>query len=122
MDNGEVSRWKLTDDPPPSKKKPPSLEDSARQDGHKRKKEKDLPQESASKKKVSAEERFCAHVLKPRNVSSTIACVCYKGNQITHKVFKSSNTAGFLKSRPRLEGQCTAMLVLHYKVLLVNIS
>lgn len=53
MDNGEVSRWKLTDDPPPSKKKPASLEDTARQEGHKRKKEKDLPQESASKKKVS---------------------------------------------------------------------
>ncbi|XP_028840942.1 F-box/LRR-repeat protein 19 isoform X2 [Denticeps clupeoides] len=50
-DNGEVSRWKLTDDPPPSKKKPPSLEDGVRQDGHKRKKEKDLPQESGPKKK-----------------------------------------------------------------------
>lgn len=47
-----MSRWKLTDDPPPSKKKPPSLEDTTRQDGHKRKKEKDLPQENASKKKV----------------------------------------------------------------------
>ncbi|XP_015463464.2 F-box/LRR-repeat protein 19 isoform X1 [Astyanax mexicanus] len=52
LDNGEVGRWKLTDDPPPSKKKPPSL-DEARQDGHKRKKEKEqLPQESGPKKKM----------------------------------------------------------------------
>ncbi|XP_031420230.1 F-box/LRR-repeat protein 19 isoform X2 [Clupea harengus] len=51
-DNGEVGRWKLTDDPPPSKKKPPSLEDGPRQDGHKRKKEKELPQESGPKKKM----------------------------------------------------------------------
>lgn len=53
MDNGEVSRWKLTDEPPPSKKKSLSLEDTARPDGARRKKDKELPQESASKKKVS---------------------------------------------------------------------
>ena len=52
LDNGEVGRWKITDDPPPSKKKPPSL-DEARQDGHKRKKEKEMAQESGPKKKVS---------------------------------------------------------------------
>ncbi|XP_058609470.1 F-box/LRR-repeat protein 19 isoform X1 [Onychostoma macrolepis] len=52
MDNGEVSRWKLTDEPPPSKKKSLSLEDTARPDGAKRKKDKELPQESASKKKI----------------------------------------------------------------------
>ncbi|XP_010873012.1 F-box/LRR-repeat protein 19 [Esox lucius] len=53
MDNGEVGRWKLTDDPPPSKKKPPSSsEDGGRQDGHKRKKEKEQPQESGPKKKM----------------------------------------------------------------------
>ncbi|CDQ78062.1 unnamed protein product [Oncorhynchus mykiss] len=52
MDNGEVGRWKLTDDPPPTKKKPPSLEDGGRQDGHKRKKEKELPQDSGPKKKM----------------------------------------------------------------------
>eukprot|EP00063_Salmo_salar_P073133 XP_014047968.1 PREDICTED: F-box/LRR-repeat protein 19-like isoform X2 [Salmo salar] len=51
MDNGEVGRWKLTDDPPPTKKKPPSLDDGGRQDGHKRKKEKELPQDSGPKKK-----------------------------------------------------------------------
>ncbi len=53
MDNGEVSRWKLMDEPPPSKKKSLSLEDTARPDGAKRKKDKELPQESASKKKAS---------------------------------------------------------------------
>uniref|UniRef100_A0A8C1FKR8 F-box/LRR-repeat protein 19-like n=1 Tax=Cyprinus carpio carpio TaxID=630221 RepID=A0A8C1FKR8_CYPCA len=52
MDNGEVSRWKLTDEPPPSKKKSLSLEDTARPDGARRKKDKELPQESASKKKI----------------------------------------------------------------------
>lgn len=51
LDNGEVGRWKLTDDPPPSKKKPPSAEET-RQDGQKRKKEKELSQESGPKKKV----------------------------------------------------------------------
>ncbi len=53
MDNGEVSRWKLTDEPPQSKKKSLSLEDTARPDGAKRKKDKELLQESASKKKAS---------------------------------------------------------------------
>ncbi|KAJ8404270.1 hypothetical protein AAFF_G00340430 [Aldrovandia affinis] len=52
MDNGEVGRWKLTDDPPPNKKKPVSSEDGGRQDGHKRKKEKELPQDSGPKKKM----------------------------------------------------------------------
>lgn len=53
LDNGEVGRWKLTDDPPPKKKAPPSLEDGGRTDGgHKRKKEKELPQDSGTKKKV----------------------------------------------------------------------
>ncbi|KAM9493320.1 F-box/LRR-repeat protein 19 isoform 1-T1 [Clarias gariepinus] len=51
LDNGEVGRWKLTDDPPPSKKKPPSAEET-RQDGQKRKKEKELSQESGPKKKM----------------------------------------------------------------------
>lgn len=48
LDNGEVGRWKLTDDPPPKKKAPPSLEEG----GHKRKKEKELPLDSGPKKKV----------------------------------------------------------------------
>ncbi|XP_052389522.1 F-box/LRR-repeat protein 19 isoform X3 [Carassius gibelio] len=52
MDNGEVSRWKLTDEPPPSKKKSMSLDDSARPDGAKRRKDKELPQESGSRKKI----------------------------------------------------------------------
>ncbi|XP_068605485.1 F-box/LRR-repeat protein 19 [Brachionichthys hirsutus] len=53
LDNGEVGRWKLTDDPPPKKKAPPSLEEVGRMDGgHKRKKEKELPQDSGAKKKV----------------------------------------------------------------------
>lgn len=53
LDNGEVGRWKLTDDPPPKKKAPPSLEEGGRMDGgHKRKKEKELPQDSGAKKKV----------------------------------------------------------------------
>uniref|UniRef100_A0A3Q3IC58 F-box and leucine-rich repeat protein 19 n=1 Tax=Monopterus albus TaxID=43700 RepID=A0A3Q3IC58_MONAL len=54
LDNGAVGRWKLTDDPPPKKKAPPSLEDGGRMDGgHKRKKEKELPQDSGPKKKVN---------------------------------------------------------------------
>ncbi|XP_041941511.1 F-box/LRR-repeat protein 19 isoform X1 [Alosa sapidissima] len=65
-DNGEVGRWKLTDDPPPSKKKPLSLEDGPRQDGHKRKKEKELPQESAPKKKMKgAREKHLKKKQKP---------------------------------------------------------
>lgn len=54
LDNGEVGRWKLTDDPPPKKKAPPSLEEGGRttEGGHKRKKEKELPQDSGPKKKV----------------------------------------------------------------------
>eukprot|EP00066_Takifugu_rubripes_P026380 XP_011615646.1 PREDICTED: LOW QUALITY PROTEIN: F-box/LRR-repeat protein 19-like [Takifugu rubripes] len=53
LDNGEVGRWKLTDDPPPKKKAPSSLEEGGRlEGGHKRKKEKELPQDSGSKKKV----------------------------------------------------------------------
>uniref|UniRef100_A0A8C9Y3N0 F-box and leucine rich repeat protein 19 n=1 Tax=Sander lucioperca TaxID=283035 RepID=A0A8C9Y3N0_SANLU len=54
LDNGEVGRWKLTDDPPPKKKAPPSLEEGGRtttEGGHKRKKEKELPQDSGPKKK-----------------------------------------------------------------------
>ncbi|XP_023867177.1 F-box/LRR-repeat protein 19 isoform X1 [Salvelinus sp. IW2-2015] len=71
MDNGEVGRWKLTDDPPPTKKKPPSLEDGGRQDGHKRKKEKELPQESGPKKKMKgAHEKRLKKKQKP-NVSET---------------------------------------------------
>lgn len=54
MDNGEVGRWKLTDDPPLKKKVPPSMEELGRTEGgHKRKKEKDLPPDSGAKKKVS---------------------------------------------------------------------
>ncbi|KAF1380239.1 hypothetical protein PFLUV_G00184770 [Perca fluviatilis] len=54
LDNGEVGRWKLTDDPPPKKKAPPSLEEGGRttEGGHKRKKEKELPQDSGPKKKM----------------------------------------------------------------------
>ncbi len=54
LDNGEVGRWKLTDDPPPKKKAPPSLEEGGRTEGgHKRKKEKELPQDSGAKKRVN---------------------------------------------------------------------
>ncbi|XP_014047967.1 LOW QUALITY PROTEIN: F-box/LRR-repeat protein 19-like [Salmo salar] len=71
MDNGEVGRWKLTDDPPPTKKKPPSLDDGGRQDGHKRKKEKELPQDSGPKKKMKgAHEKRLKKKQKP-NVSET---------------------------------------------------
>ncbi|KAK5616369.1 hypothetical protein CRENBAI_013128 [Crenichthys baileyi] len=53
LDNGEVGRWKLTDDPPPKKKAPPSLEEAARgEGGHKRKKEKEQLLDSGPKKKV----------------------------------------------------------------------
>ncbi|XP_059203314.1 F-box/LRR-repeat protein 19 [Centropristis striata] len=55
LDNGEVGRWKLTDDPPPKKKAPSSLEEGGRMEGgHKRKKEKELPQDSGTKKKMKA--------------------------------------------------------------------
>ncbi|XP_030649661.1 F-box/LRR-repeat protein 19 [Chanos chanos] len=71
MDNGEVGRWKLTDDPPPSKKKPPSLEDGGRQDGHKRKKEKDIPQDSGPKKKLKgAREKHLKKKQKPNSSDS----------------------------------------------------
>ncbi|XP_059412930.1 F-box/LRR-repeat protein 19 isoform X1 [Carassius carassius] len=52
LDNGEVSRWKLTDEPPPSKKKSLPLEDTARTDGAKRRRDRELPQETAAKKKI----------------------------------------------------------------------
>uniref|UniRef100_A0A665X6X2 Zgc:158376 n=1 Tax=Echeneis naucrates TaxID=173247 RepID=A0A665X6X2_ECHNA len=53
LDNGEVGRWKLTDDPPPKKKVPPSMDEAGRTEGgHKRKKEKELPQDSGPKKKM----------------------------------------------------------------------
>ncbi|KAG7219072.1 hypothetical protein INR49_019346, partial [Caranx melampygus] len=53
LDNGEVGRWKLTDDPPPKKKAPPSMDEGGRTEGgHKRKKEKELPQDSGPKKKT----------------------------------------------------------------------
>ncbi|KAI5101731.1 hypothetical protein C0J45_8934 [Silurus meridionalis] len=65
LDNGEVGRWKLTDDPPPSKKKPPSAEET-RQDGQKRKKEKELSQESGPKKKMKgAREKHLKKKQKP---------------------------------------------------------
>ncbi|XP_061740726.1 F-box/LRR-repeat protein 19-like isoform X1 [Nerophis ophidion] len=55
MDNGEVGRWKLTDDPPPKKKAPPSLEEVGRSEGgHKRKREKDVPVDSGPKKKMKS--------------------------------------------------------------------
>ncbi|XP_076864380.1 F-box/LRR-repeat protein 19 isoform X2 [Brachyhypopomus gauderio] len=70
LDNGEVGRWKLTDDPPPSKKKPPSI-DEPRQDGHKRKKEKELPQDSATKKKIKgAREKHLKKKQKPNSSDS----------------------------------------------------
>ncbi|XP_034021492.1 F-box/LRR-repeat protein 19 [Thalassophryne amazonica] len=57
LDNGEVSRWKLTDDPPPKKKAPSSVEEGGRSEGgHKRKKEKELPQDSGAKKKKPKQE------------------------------------------------------------------
>lgn len=72
-DNGEVGRWKLTDDPPPSKKKPPSLDDGPRQDGHKRKKEKELPLESGPKKKMKgAREKHLKKKQKPNSDMSEI--------------------------------------------------
>ncbi|XP_041859354.1 F-box/LRR-repeat protein 19 [Melanotaenia boesemani] len=53
LDNGEVGRWKLTDDPPPKKKAPPSVEEGGRAEGvHKRKKEKEQPPDSGPKKKM----------------------------------------------------------------------
>ncbi|XP_023251596.1 F-box/LRR-repeat protein 19 [Seriola lalandi dorsalis] len=53
LDNGEVGRWKLTDDPPPKKKALPSMDEGGRTEGgHKRKKEKELPQDSGPKKKM----------------------------------------------------------------------
>uniref|UniRef100_A0A3Q2PY19 Zgc:158376 n=1 Tax=Fundulus heteroclitus TaxID=8078 RepID=A0A3Q2PY19_FUNHE len=53
LDNGEVGRWKLTDEPPPKKKAPPPLEEAGRAEGgHKRKKEKEQPLDSGPKKKV----------------------------------------------------------------------
>uniref|UniRef100_H2RLU3 Zgc:158376 n=1 Tax=Takifugu rubripes TaxID=31033 RepID=H2RLU3_TAKRU len=64
LDNGEVGRWKLTDDPPPKKKAPSSLEEGGRlEGGHKRKKEKELPQDSGSKKKVELRHFSCSSVL-----------------------------------------------------------
>ncbi|XP_067282731.1 F-box/LRR-repeat protein 19 [Pseudorasbora parva] len=73
MDNGEVSRWKLTDDPPPSKKKSLNPEDSARQDGPKRKKEKE-PQEGGSKKKIKgAREKHLKKKAKPNSSDSSEA-------------------------------------------------
>ncbi|KAI4889716.1 hypothetical protein NFI96_019413 [Prochilodus magdalenae] len=70
LDNGEVGRWKITDDPPPSKKKPPSL-DEARQDGHKRKKEKEMAQESGPKKKMKgAREKHLKKKQKPNSSDS----------------------------------------------------
>uniref|UniRef100_A0A3P9HUR2 Zgc:158376 n=1 Tax=Oryzias latipes TaxID=8090 RepID=A0A3P9HUR2_ORYLA len=51
MDNGEVGRWKLTDDPPPKKKTPLSPEEGGRAEGgHKRKKEQQP--DSGPKKKM----------------------------------------------------------------------
>ncbi|KAJ0058557.1 hypothetical protein NL108_017064, partial [Boleophthalmus pectinirostris] len=85
LDNGEVGRWKITDDPPPKKKAPPSGEEVSRggdsraeggrgsevrggegrstegraegrsNDGHKRKKEKE-PAPDSGKKKPKSEE------------------------------------------------------------------
>uniref|UniRef100_H2RLU2 Zgc:158376 n=1 Tax=Takifugu rubripes TaxID=31033 RepID=H2RLU2_TAKRU len=64
LDNGEVGRWKLTDDPPPKKKAPSSLEEGGRlEGGHKRKKEKELPQDSGSKKKVELRHFSCSSPL-----------------------------------------------------------
>ncbi|XP_016112736.1 F-box/LRR-repeat protein 19-like isoform X2 [Sinocyclocheilus grahami] len=69
MDNGEVSRWKLTDEPPPSKKKSLSLEDGAR-----RKKDKELPQESGSKKKIKgARDKHLKKKAKPNSSDSSEA-------------------------------------------------
>ncbi|XP_058233655.1 F-box/LRR-repeat protein 19 isoform X2 [Hemibagrus wyckioides] len=70
LDNGEVGRWKLTDDPPPSKKKPPSAEET-RQDGQKRKKEKELSQDSGPKKKMKgAREKHLKKKQKPNSSDS----------------------------------------------------
>ncbi|XP_053707549.1 F-box/LRR-repeat protein 19 isoform X1 [Synchiropus splendidus] len=61
-DNGEVGRWKLTDDPPPKKKAPPSEEGGRSDGGHKRKKEKEGPADiGTTKKKMKA-----AHEKRPK--------------------------------------------------------
>lgn len=74
MDNGEVSRWKLTDEPPASKKKSLSVEDAPRSDGPKRKKEKELPQDSGSKKKIKgAREKHLKKKVKPNSSDSSEA-------------------------------------------------
>uniref|UniRef100_A0A8C5G7M0 F-box/LRR-repeat protein 19-like n=1 Tax=Gouania willdenowi TaxID=441366 RepID=A0A8C5G7M0_GOUWI len=60
LDNGEVGRWKLTDEPPPKKKAPPQLDELGRTDGgHKRKKEKekDVPLDSSKKKVKGVHEK-----------------------------------------------------------------
>lgn len=52
LDNGEVGRWKLTDDPPPKKKAPPSLEEGGRSEGgHKRKKERSCLRTAAPRRR-----------------------------------------------------------------------
>ncbi|XP_015250363.1 PREDICTED: F-box/LRR-repeat protein 19 [Cyprinodon variegatus] len=68
LDNGEVGRWKLTDEPPPKKKAPPPLEEAARgEGGHKRKKEKEQPLESGPKKKIKG-----AHEKRLKKLSSNL--------------------------------------------------
>uniref|UniRef100_A0A672GM69 Uncharacterized protein n=1 Tax=Salarias fasciatus TaxID=181472 RepID=A0A672GM69_SALFA len=83
LDNGEVGRWKLTDDPPPKKKAPPSLEEVGRTDGgHKRKKEKELPADSGAKKKVSSQK------------TASLECVCVSGLPGSSSSSSSSQPGG----------------------------
>ncbi|XP_036408543.1 F-box/LRR-repeat protein 19 [Megalops cyprinoides] len=78
MDNGEVGRWKLTDDPPPSRKKALSLEDGVKQEGHKRKKEREIPQDSGPKKKMKGGRE--KHLKKKQKLNSSDAGVFIGSN------------------------------------------
>lgn len=92
LDNGEVGRWKLTDDPPPKKKAPPTLEDVGRiEGGHKRKKEKELPQDSGPKKKVSTAAVFSVCV--EPDSSSNRLCVSVSGEGWPRKTPEKGTTS-----------------------------
>ncbi|KAJ8254247.1 hypothetical protein COCON_G00208590 [Conger conger] len=97
MDNGEVGRWKLTDDPPPNKKKTPSSEDGGRQDGHKRRKEKELPQDSGPKKKMKGGKE--KHLKKKQKMNSSDAGG-FIGSNSSSGSGQGSGGAGGASSQP----------------------
>uniref|UniRef100_A0A8C6T574 PHD-type domain-containing protein n=1 Tax=Neogobius melanostomus TaxID=47308 RepID=A0A8C6T574_9GOBI len=96
LDNGEVGRWKITDDPPPKKKAPPAGEEVSN-DGHKRKKEKEAATTAARRRNLRK-----SPVRAPARVPGLVS-VGFRGRVLGGGASGSSNQDQRSHQREKLE-------------------